>query len=321
MIGLKNNKYLGLILAFGIYAILILLRIVGILDDYFITIVDVIFINIILAVSVNLTVGFLGQLALGNAGFMAIGAYTSAILTTYLKLPPIIVFPLAIICSGILAVLFSMIVGIPSLRLRGDYLAIITLGFGEIIKNIITGLKITGGARGYKGIINYSTDTNINAYINMTVLYFVAIFTIYVITSLTKSRHGRVIISIRDNEIASEASGVNIMYYKLFAFAVSAFFAGVAGSLYAHHNGILAANKFDFNYSIEMVIMVVLGGMGNITGSVIAAVFLTLLPQFLSDFADKRMLFYSILLIAVMLIKNKNFTFLQFDSLKKRLGR
>jgi branched-chain amino acid transport system permease protein len=313
------KKQFGLISAAVILILLVLFRYLGIIDDYYITIIDLVFINIILAVSLNLTIGFLGQLALGNAGFMAIGAYTSAILTTYLKLPPILLFPVAVLCSGVLAVLSSLIVGIPSLRLKGDYLAIITLGFGEIIKNIITGLKITGGARGYKGIMNYNTDFETNAYVNMIVLYLFAGLTVFVISNFTKSRHGRVIKSIRDNEIASEASGVNIMYYKLLGFSMSAFFAGVAGSLYAHHNGILAANKFDFNYSIEMVIMVVLGGMGNIKGSIAAAIFLTFLPQLLSSFSDKRMLFYSILLIIVMLVKNKNYPFLKIDFYKKRL--
>lgn len=275
-----------------------------VINDYYIGIVATVLINIILTVSLNLVTGFLGQLALGHAGFMAIGAYTSAIITTYFNINGFILFPLSILISGILAAIMGVLIGIPALRLRGDYLAIITLAFGEVIKNVILNVKITGGARGFSKIKTYVKDGDLNNLVNFSVIFWICIFTIFVVSRLIKSRHGRAIISIREDEIAAEASGINTTYYKIFAFSLGAFFAGIAGALFAHNSTLLDPNNFNYNYSIEMVIMVVLGGMGNILGSVISAIFLTTLPQILSDFATYRLLIYSLLLVFIMLLKN-----------------
>ncbi len=287
-----------------------------IIDAYFATILISIFISIILAVSLNLTTGFLGQLALGHAGFMAVGAYTSAIFTKTMALPPTVEFLVAILLGGLFAAVLGFLIGIPTLRLRGDYLAIITLGFGEIIRNVIINLNITGGARGYRGIPKYT---------NFNYVFWVMVLTIYVVATLIRSRHGRAIISIREDEIAAEASGINTTYYKLLAFTVAAFFAGIAGALYAHYYTVLEPKTFGYSYSIEMVIIVVLGGMGSITGSIISAFILTSLPQVLLKLARYRMLVYSIILIVIMLFKPSGllgkYEFSMKSLLNKLLGK
>lgn len=277
-----------------LYIVLQLLMNAGVINRYYSGIITMIGINIILAVSLNLATGFLGELVLGHAGFMSVGAYCAALITMNLGIDQTIAFPIALLCGGLLAAVIGFLIGIPALRLKGDYLAIITLGFGEIIRVIITNLGITGGAKGLSGI-PLLTD--------FTWVFVMAVLTVFICFTLIRSKNGRQIITIREDEIASEASGVNTTYIKMFAFVVSAFFAGIAGGLYAHQIGILAADKFDFNYSIEILIMVVLGGMGSVTGSIIAAVVLTILPEALRNFADYRMLLYSALLIIMMLFK------------------
>jgi len=255
-------------------------------------------VNIILAVSLNLLTGFLGELTLGHAGFMSIGAYTGALITLNSGLPPAIALTLGIIAGGLVAAVFGLIIGVPVLRLRGDYLAIVTLGFGEIIKSVLTAVNFTGGAMGLSGIPKYTT------YKNYTLVFIFIVLTILIISNMVHSRHGRAICSIRDNYIASEAVGIKISKYKIMAFVISAFFAGVAGVLYAHNVGILKPNNFDYNKSIEILVIVVLGGMGNIKGSVIAAIVLTLLPELLREADSYRMLFYAIVLIVMMLFNN-----------------
>jgi len=255
-------------------------------------------VNIILAVSLNLLTGFLGELTLGHAGFMSIGAYTGALITLNSGLPPAIALTLGIIAGGLVAAVFGLIIGVPVLRLRGDYLAIVTLGFGEIIKSVLTAVNFTGGAMGLSGIPKYTT------YKNYTLVFIFIVLTILIISNMVHSRHGRAICSIRDNYIASEAVGIKISKYKIMAFVISAFFAGVAGVLYAHNVGILKPNNFDYNKSIEILVIVVLGGMGNIKGSVVAAIVLTLLPELLREADSYRMLFYAIVLIVMMLFNN-----------------
>jgi branched-chain amino acid transport system permease protein len=266
----------------------------GIINGYYSGILTLICINVIMAVSLNLATGFLGQLVLGHAGFMSVGAYSAALFTMYSGLPTMISFPIALLIGGAVAALFGFIIGIPALRLRGDYLAIITLGFGEIIRVLILNLKVTGGANGLSGIEQLTT---------FPYVFLIAVLTVVIIFAFIRSRHGRAVIAIREDEIAAEASGINTTYYKLLAFILAAFFAGIAGGLYAHNMGVLDPGKFDFNYSIEFLIMVVLGGMGSITGSVIAAIVLTILPEALRDFSSYRMLLYSVILICVMLFK------------------
>ena len=266
----------------------------GMLSRYYTGIVMMVGINIILTASLNLTTGYLGQLALGHAGFMSVGAYGAALFTLYSGLPSGISFPVALVIGGIVAALFGIAIGIPALRLKGDYLAIITLGFGEIIRVLITNVEFTGGAKGLRGIPRIT---------NFAYVYIVVIITLVVLFTLLRSRQGRAIISIREDEVAAEASGINTTYYKLLAFTISAFFAGVAGGLYAHYLSVLDPTNFDFNYSIEILVMVVLGGMGSLTGSVIAAIVLTILPEALRDFASARMLIYSVLLIIMMIFR------------------
>lgn len=254
-------------------------------------------IYIIMAVSLNLTCGFLGQLPLGHAGFMAVGAYTSAIFTIAVDWGmPNLEFGVGLLLGGLVSAAFGIVVGLPALRLRGDYLAIITLGFGEIIRNIILNLEITGGAKNLRGIEKFT---------NFPWTFACVVVTVFLITTLIRSRHGRAIISIRENEIAAAACGVNTTFYKTMAFTIAAFFAGIGGGLYAHYVGVLSAPTFGFSKSIEILVMVVLGGMGSIAGSVISATALTILPELLRAFSDWRMVVYSLLLVVVMIFRPK----------------
>ena len=251
-------------------------------------------IYILLAVSLNVATGYLGQLPLGHAGFMAVGAYAAALLWKALPKETWAVI-LGLLLGGLVAAVFGIVIGIPALRLKGDYLAIITLGFGEIIRVLIINLSgITGGTPGLMSIPKHST---------FLVVYITVILSCALIHTLMKSRHGRAILAIRENEIAAEASGVNTTFYKVLAFAVSAFFAGVAGALYAGYTGILTPGNFTFMTSINILVMVVLGGLGSMAGSIIAAAILTYLPLALQSFNKYRMVIYAVLLIAVMIFK------------------
>ena len=279
------------------YLLLSLLIRLGIINAYSNGILLMVCINVILTVSLNITSGFLGELALGHAGFMAIGAYVSALFTKSLNLIPIVEFPLAILLGGIAALIAGYIVSIPALRLRGDYLAIITLAAGEIIRNLLKNLDIVGGTKGYTGIPGYT---------NFTWAYLLAVFCVLASKSLIASRHGRAIISIREDEIAAEASGIDTNRYKIIGFVFSAFFAGVGGALYAHYLRFLQPGIFTLDKSIEILVRVVLGGMGSIRGSIISAAILTILPELLRGFSDYRMLVYSLVLILMMLAKHND---------------
>jgi branched-chain amino acid transport system permease protein len=262
-------------------------------------------INIILAVSLNLTTGFLGELTLGHAGFMSVGAYTGALVSMNLNLPMIIEFPIALIAGGSVAALFGVIIGVPVLRLRGDYLAIVTLAFGEIIKSIINALKVTNGAMGLSGIELHAN------YKHFAFVFVLTIITIFAIKNMVNSRQGRAVCAIRDNYIAAEAVGIPVSKFKVMAFVVAAFFAGIAGVIYGHNVGTLKPTTFDYNKSIEILVIVVLGGMGSIPGSIIAAIILTVLPELLRSADEFRMLLYAIVLIAMMIFNS--------SELKKRL--
>ena len=218
-----------------------------------------IIINIILAVSLHLIIGITGQFSIGHAGFMAIGAYISAIVTMKLQLP----FALAIVMAGLVAALAGMVVGIPSLRLRGDYLAIATLGFGEIIRIVFLNIDYVGGAAGMQ--VSHLTT--------WTTAFVCLVITIIVIVNFTNSRHGRACISIRENEIAADAMGINTTYYKVTAFVIGSFFAGVAGALYAHNFYIIQPTNFTFLKSFDILIYVVLGGLGSLSGAVMRLYF------------------------------------------------
>lgn len=301
----KSSYLLTLALVVVLYGVSAFLVASGRINKYVSGILVMVLVNIILTVSLNLASGFLGQLVLGHAGFMSVGAYASALFTLNSGLPISVAFPLSILIAGVVAVIFGILIGIPALRLKGDYLAIITLGFGEIIKVLINFFDFTGGARGLRGIprvVDKSSGISVE-FVKFSYAFFLAVLSIYLITAFIRSRHGRAVIAIREDEIAAEASGINTTYYKLLAFVMAAFFAGVAGALYAHHLGVLNPAKFDFNYSVEILVMVVLGGMGSITGSVVSAIALTILPELLRGFSDYRMLAYSVILILVMLFK------------------
>ncbi len=277
----------------------------------------------ILAVSLNLTVGILGELSLGQAGFMCIGAYSGALFSNLMQeaIPEAVIrFPLALILGGVIAAVFGIIIGVPVLRLRGDYLAIVTLAFGEIIKNICASIYLGKDSDGFHislksaGEMNLALDgeTLINGALgingtphdsNFTVAFIILFLVVVVSYNFINSRTGRAVMSIRDNRIAAESIGINITKYKLITFALTAFMAGVAGAIYSHNFSTLQASKFDYNMSILVLVFVVLGGIGSVRGSVIAAVVLTLIPELLREtIGNYRMLFYAVILIAMMLI-------------------
>ena len=277
----------------------------------------------ILAVSLNLTVGVLGELSLGHAGFMCVGAFSSAFfskLTENVITVDIVRFILAILVGAICAAIAGLLIGLPVLRLRGDYLAIVTLAFGEIIKNIINVLYVGRDSNGLhfsiKDAISLGMEPDGELIINgaqgitgtpkdstFTIGIILLLITLIIVLNLMDSRTGRAIMSIRDNRIAAESVGINITKYKLMAFTISASLAGVGGVLYAHNLSSLMAQpkNFGYNMSIMILVYVVLGGIGNMAGSVIAAVALTMLPELLRGLSDYRMLIYSIVLIAMML--------------------
>lgn len=277
------------------------LMLTGIIDSYYSGILVTVGINIILAASLNLSTGFLGQLVLGHAGFMSVGAYASALFTMNMPegIPLMVRFLISLLVGGLVAAVFGIAIGIPALRLRGDYLAIITLGFAEIIRVVILNLGFTGGGQGLKNIPTPTEDTT--SY--FAIVFWVMVLVLSVLYAFIRSRQGRAIKSIRDDEIAAEACGINTTYYKILGFTVSAFFAGIAGGLYAHYITILDPSNFGFMRSIEILVMVVLGGMGSFTGSILAATVLTALPEALRAFSDYRMLIYSLLLIVMMIFK------------------
>ena len=281
----------------------------GAINNYFSGILVTIGIAVIMAVSLNLTTGLLGQLALGHAGFMSVGAYVAAIITKSMSLDFSLSLPLALLAGGLAAALCGLLIGMPALRLKGDYLAIITLGFGEIIRVVIENLSITGGPGGLSRITRmsraFSSEVKASSAIQFAIVFWVMVVIITSIFTLGRSRHGRAIISIRENEVAAEATGIPTTYYKLFAFTLAAFFAGIAGGLYAHQTGMLTAKTFGFNKSIEYLVMVVLGGMGSITGSIISSVVLVSLPEVLRGFSEWRLVIYSTLLIIMMLFRPK----------------
>ena len=271
-------------------------------NPYFLDIALTCGINITLAVSLNLINGYTGQFSLGHAGFMAIGAYSSAVLTTNFggALLPLVggqtwvLFPLALYVGGLVAALAGLLVGGPSLRLKGDYIAIVTLGFGEIIRVILQNIDAVGASRGLIGIPGYT---------NLFWTFGLAAITVYTVWALVNSTYGRGFIAVSDDEVAAEAMGINTTRYKIMAFVVGAFFAGLAGGIYAHFKQYIAPQGFGFDKSIEIVVMVILGGMGNNVGVIIAAVLLTVLTESLRKFGDYRMIVYSLLIIVLMIAR------------------
>lgn len=275
------------------------------IDPYHLDVLTGIGINVILAVSLNLVNGYTGQFSLGHAGFMSVGAYSAAAVSLFLG-PKLLgedggttvqqgfLFLGALLAGGLGAALAGLAVGIPSLRLKGDYLALVTLGFGEIIRVIFQNVEVLGGALGLNGIPPYTTI--------FWVLAFVAL-SVFTVTCLVNSTYGRGFLATHDDEIASEAVGLNTTRYKIAAFVIGAFFAGAAGGLYGHFKMTITPTGFDFTKSIEIVVMVILGGMGNTLGVILAAILLTLLPEVLRPIAEYRMIIYSLLLIVLMIVR------------------
>ena len=278
---------------------------------------------IILAISLNLVVGILGELSLGHAGFMCVGAFTSSFFSKAMQdtiTNSTVRFLLALLIGIITAAIFGIIIGIPVLRLNGDYLAIVTLAFGEIIKNLVNVLFIGKDSKGFhfstKDAVSLNMEPDGKIILNgpqgitgtpndstFFIGFILILVTLFIVLNLIHSRDGRAIMAIRDNRIAAESIGINITKYKLMTFTISAAMAGAAGVLYAHNLSNLTANtnNFGYNMSINILVFVVLGGIGNIRGSIIAAVVLTLLPELLRGMSDYRMLIYAIVLIGMML--------------------
>jgi branched-chain amino acid transport system permease protein len=289
------------------------------IDDYQARLLVFIAINIILATSLNLINGFTGQFSIGHAGFMAIGAYSSAYFSNVYGTKIVVSLAdsvgdtaavgvaliLAIIVGAIVAAIMGLIVGIPSLRLKGDYLAIVTLGFAEIIRIVILNIDAVGGATGY----------SVPGYANFLWIGIFAVITVVVIHNIVKSDAGRALVSIREDELAAEAMGVNTTRYKVTSFVIGSAFAGIAGVLFAHNNKFLHTNDFQFIKSFEIIIMIVIGGMGSMTGAILGAIIVTLLPELLRNlppiqvgestfqFADLRLVIFALILILTMILR------------------
>lgn len=330
----KNNIVTcGIVLVF--FIICSILSSAGILGSKLSGLLIPIGIYIILSVSLNLTVGILGELSLGHAGFMCVGAYVGGVFSILVQdtvTSPIVRIILAIIIGGIAAAIFGFLIGIPVLRLRGDYLAIVTLGFGEIIKSIANNIYITKDINGVhfsfavpvadidaaSAVDIFKGAQGIKAPQDTTLLLVVIVLMIslIVIMNLVDSKTGRACMAIRDNYIAAQSVGINVTKYRLVAFVISAAIAGVAGVLYSHSLAVLAPKKFDYNFSILILVFVVLGGLGSMRGSVIATVVLYALPEIFRELGDYRMLIYAIVLIVMMLFNNAPY----FISIRERIA-
>jgi branched-chain amino acid transport system permease protein len=288
LISKQNMIKTALIVA--IYLVVTVLMSADIIDSYLFLNIVSIGINIILAVSLNLITGFTGQFSLGHAAFMSIGAYTSGIITAKLGLP----FIVGIIAAALVAAIAGLLIGVPTLRLKGDYLAIATLGFGEIVRIIGLNWDYVGGAMGLNDIPRYT---------NWTWLFAFIVITIVIISNFINSYNGRAVISIKEDEIASTSMGVNTSYYKVLVFSMGAFFAGIAGALYANYFYFIKPDSFGFMKSVDILVIVVLGGLGNIKGSVISAIALSLISLSLQGMASLRMVIYAVILFVMMVYK------------------
>lgn len=287
---LNKKNMLSFVVLIVLYIVAELLINIGFIDSYILLNIVLVGINIILAVSLNLITGFTGQLSLGHAAFMSIGAYTSGILTAKFDMP----FVVGLLGAAVLAAIAGVIIGIPTLRLKGDYLAIATLGFGEIVRIIGLNTEYIGGATGLNDIPQYT---------NWTWIYLSLIATVLIIHNFIKSYNGRACIAIREDEIAAEAMGVNLTYFKVLVFTIGAFFAGIAGALYANYFYFLKPDSFGYMKSIDILVIVVLGGMGSIPGSIIGAILLSIISVFLQNIPELRMVIYAGILFLIMLYR------------------
>lgn len=280
----------GVLLA--VYLVVLGLISAGIIDDYIQATMATICINIILAVSLNLITGFTGQFSLGHAGFMAIGAYATGLVT--MRFPTVWGFLGGLLLGAVLAAVVGFLVGLPTLRLRGDYLAIATLGMAEIIRILLLNFEFTNGAAGLSGIPQF---------VDWTWMFVFTTGSVILIANFLKSRPGRDSIAVREDEIAAESIGVNAVRAKTLAFVVGAFFGGVAGALYASYFYFIKPDLFGFLKSIDVLVIVVLGGMGSLSGSVIAAVLLALISTFLQPFPELRMVIYGLVMVLIMVFR------------------
>lgn len=295
------KKYGPLLGCIVFYVLVMVLRSAGILNGYYMQVMLFAGVNVIMTASLNLVNGFTGQFCIGHAGFMSLGAYGSAVVTTLLlknvpTLAQVPVFLLGLLCGGLVAALVGCLIGIPSLKLKGDYLAIVTLAFGEIVRALLRLIQPIGGARGMIGIPNYSSF--------FWIMFFV-VLTLWLLRNLIYSPYGRAFIAIRDNEIAADAMGINTTKYKILSFCISAFIAGVAGGLYAHVLSFIQPDSFSFTKSSDFLVYLYAGGSGSLTGSVIGAVLLTILPEVLRFLADWRLVLYALILVVVMLYRSE----------------
>ena len=275
-----------------VYVGVLLLVQVGIIDAYLQATMVTICVNIILAVSLNLVTGFTGQFSLGHAGFMAIGAYSTALIT--MSMPTVLGFILGLLVGAILAALVGFLIGLPTLRLRGDYLAIATLGMAEIIRVLLLNFEFSNGAAGLSGIPQF---------VNWNWLFVLTAGTIVLISNFLNSRHGRDCIAVREDEIAAESIGVRSTQAKTLAFSVGAFFGAIAGGVYASYFYFLKPDLFGFMQSINILVIVVLGGLGSVSGSIIAAVLLAIVSTLLQPFPEIRMILYSLVLVVLMVFR------------------
>ncbi|NLZ93289.1 MAG: branched-chain amino acid ABC transporter permease [Firmicutes bacterium] len=297
---MKFRSLIKMGVVFAVGFVLHLLIKVGFINGYYDHILTKICMFIIAAVSLNLINGICGQFSIGHAGFMAVGAYTAAIFTKNpdLFIPAAIAgmprFFIALAIGGSVAAFVGFLVGLPTLRLRGDYLAITTLGFGEIIRVLLLNWKFVGGASGYFGIKPYA---------NFLSVYILAVITVVVLSNFIASSYGRACIAIREDEVAAETMGINTTKYKIIAFVLAAFFAGIAGGIYAHLMQAIMPRDFSFLVSIDILLMVVLGGLGSTSGSIVAAIFLTIVTESLRRFQSLRVIIYSLVLIFIMIFR------------------
>jgi branched-chain amino acid transport system permease protein len=292
---LKNTLIPGIFAVLAVFIPTILIKL-GAIDAYIAQIITLGGVNAILAVSVNTITGWTGQLSLGQAGFMAIGAYTTIAFTVDLGLP----LPVSIVIAGVVTAFFGWLIGFPTLKLTGDYLAIVTLGFGEIIRVILINIKaISGGANGRHFTTLFALYPWVSFFCVTTVLVTAVIF----LQNFMRSSYGRAILAVREDEIAANSNGIGVFRYKMIGFVIAAFVAGLGGGLYAAVVGFVKPDIASFNKSIDYLIFVVLGGMGSITGSIVAAYTLTYLQEFLRFLRDYRLIIYPLILIAVMLYR------------------
>lgn len=287
----------GAALVFGVLSLLFSAGVFGSSTTYIQGICTTACYTIIMVASLNLVVGFMGEFSMGHAGFVSVGAYAAAIVSGLLAgkgLPDFGLFLIAILAGGLAAGLMGVLVGIPALRLRGDYLAIVTMAFAEIIRVCFCNFSMTGGGKTMSGILKLSTFPR---------AFWTMVVCVTVMFLFVRSKFGRTIRAIREDYIAASAAGINVTYYKVLTFAVSAFFAGIGGGIYAHYMTAMIPTNFNFAYSAELLSEVSIGGTGSLTGSVIGAAFLSVLPEAMREFATYRMLAYSVVLVLVMLFR------------------